>query len=174
MTDTKTTPLYDILVLSEKPGFQLTESGARALMRFMIGKRWIGGVEEAIAEEWTELYMTPGATSHEMFIRGATDSDEPVYEELLLRFGKRTVEQPYGGTEQLPFYMEVRGCRYKEPRGVFRKAMLDLLHLRVRTVVRDHEPAPPHAVVPDDEVPKDVVKTDRRSGGAVGTRVEEF
>lgn len=174
MAETTITPRYDILILSERPGFQLTDGGARALVRFLMGKRWIGGIAESLAEEWVELYMTPGPSSHEMFITGATDTEEPVYEELALRFGKRSVEQPFGGTEQLHFYMEFRGCRFQEPRGIFRKAMLDVLHLRVRTVVRDHEPAPPHAEVPDDEVPKEVVKTDRRSGGAVGTCVEEF
>lgn len=174
MTENQTTPRYDVLLLSEKPGFQLTDGAARALLRYMMGKRWVGGIEEAVAQEWAELYLAPGPSSHEMFMSGPADTDEPVFEEMAIRFGKRTVEQPYGGTGPLAFYMELRGCRFKEPRGIFRKAMLDVLNLRVRAVVRDHEAAPPHAVVPEDELPEEVVKTDRRSGGAVGTRVEEF
>lgn len=175
MSEATETKRYDILILSEKPDFQLADGGVRALLRFMGGKRWISDVEEAVAQEWAELYMKPGPSSHEMFVAGSTDSAEPVFEEMLLRIGPRTVPQPYGGDEALPFYMELRGCRYHEPRGLFRKAMLDLLHLRVRFVTRDAEPLPPHATVGDDEQPEDPKKRgDARAGGAVGTRVEEF
>lgn len=167
-------PKYDILVLSEKPGFMLADGGARALLRFFGGKRWISDADEAVAREWAELYLKPGPSAHEIFLTGVADSGEPVFDELVVRFGTRAVVPPFGSSDPTHFYMELRGARFKEPRGVFRKAMLDLLRLRVGTVWRPAEPPPPHAVVPEGEEPEEPKKRDGRPGGAVGTRVEEF
>jgi hypothetical protein len=168
------TKRWDVLVVNEKADFQIAQGAAISLLRLMAARRWIGTGEEAVAEEWAEIYLQPGPSAHEIFATGVFEREAPVFQEAVLRFGGRPIPMPYGTGHDVRFFLEFRGCLYPEPLGPFRKQLTELLHLRPRVVSRPSEPPPPHLEVPEDERPKEVAKRQRLSGGAVGTRVEEL
>ena len=173
-TETTEPPRYDILIVSDKPHYQLAPRGAESLIRFLVGKRWVCGGEEAIAETWAEIYLAPGPYAQEIFTKeGPPAEGVPVFHELAVRVGNRAVPAPGYPSESVFFYIELRGCLYKEPLGPFRRNLKEFLQFRPVVHTRPHEGLPPHTEVPEDELPKEREKAPPL-GGTVGTRVEEL
>ncbi|MCC6621094.1 MAG: hypothetical protein IT385_07550 [Deltaproteobacteria bacterium] len=179
MSETAQAPKrYDILLVSQNRTYNVVEQGLKSLMNYLQASNLARVKDEAIAKEWTEIYAVPGPTAHEMFVRGAFDSELASYVELCVRAGKRTTTLPFGGKEgdeHCHFYIEIRGGLFNDLAPKIKNRLKDLLMTRFDYFVRDHEPPPPHAIVPPDEVPEEV-KYARKDGASprVGTAVEEF
>jgi hypothetical protein len=144
---------YDILITSPNAtSYRLSPAAARAIILNLKTKYWIRPYEEAIAEEWAEVYSQSYPTSHEMFTQGVFPADLPVFLEVAIYFGQQAVDLEYG-PKQAYFYIEIRGCLFKEPLGIVKKLIKDILNIRAEVACRPHVALPPHRVVP-------VVETD--------------
>jgi len=166
---------YDIIITSERAGYRPPRAAVAAMVQQLAFRGFAKPVDEAIAEKWTEIYFEPGVSAHEIFIEKAYESDIPVFEELCFRFSEKAYFCDYTSTPQRPLYwsIEIRGCRFTNPIGVFRKLFIDAINLRIDVAHRDFTALPPHAVVPPDEVPVEKKKRERSSGLA-GTEVQEM
>ena len=168
-------PRYDVLILSHDTSLRMPDGAAASLLRYMAATQLALPKEEAVAETWSEVYCEPGPASHEIFIKGSYTDPEPVFLELAMRFGKAPAEVDTGeGPLQVAFFIEIRGARFKEPGGSFRKRLRDLLYIQPQVFARAHEALPPHREVPEGEEPTDKRKKPGAGGGLAGTRVEEF
>ncbi len=166
---------YDIIITSERPGYRPPRAAVGALVQQLAFRGFAKPVDEAVAEKWTEIYFVPGVSAHEIFIEKAYESDIPVFEELCFRFSEKAYFCDYTANPQRPLYwsIEIRGCRFTNPIGVFRKLFIDAVNLRIETAHRDFTALPPHAVVPPEEVPVEKKKRER-STGLAGTEVQEM
>jgi len=178
MSDTPTpVERFDLLIVSLDRTFSTVEHGTKALVNYLLASNIIRLTDEAIAQEWTELYGGPGPTAHEAFTRGAFDSDLAPYIEVAIRTGKRYIPMPYGGgkDEQVRFFIEFRGVLWKDLAPQFKNRLARLLTTRLDIRTRPHEALTPHREVGADELPEDVkfARKDRASP-RVGTTVEEF
>ena len=139
---------YDVLVTSGSSGFRLSEQAAHALIRNLKTKYWIRPYDEAIEEDWTEVYCHAEPTSSEIFTPGRFGSSEPVFLEAAIYFGREPETLDYNGDKKrVFFYIEFRGCLFKEPLAAFKKVFKDILHVRPDFSVRKHEALPPHREV---------------------------
>jgi len=171
---------YDILLVSQNRTYNVVEQGLKSVLNYLSAANIVRVNDEAVAKEWTEVYGKPGATAHEGFMRGTFASDEAPYLEMVVRAGKRPTKVPFGPKEgeegdHCHFYIEFRGALFNDLAPKLKNRLKDLLVTRFDFYVRDHVGLPPHAVVPEDEVPEDVKYATR--GGApkrVGTEVEEY
>lgn len=166
---------YDVLIVPNNPNQRFAPGLGGSLVRYLAARRIAIPTEEAVAETWAEVYCEPGASAHEPFVRGAYASDVPIYHEACVRFGSKRAELE--GYPVAPyFYVEFRGCIFKEPLGQFRKQFVDLMQVRPKVLVRPHEALPPHAEVSEEEQPIERKKVWEREGnvGKAGTGVEEW
>ncbi len=165
---------YDVIITSERAGYRPPKSAVGTMVQQLAFRGYASPVAEAIAETWTEIYFEPGVAAHEIFIEKAYKSDIPVFKEICLKFTDKAFFCDYTETPQRPLYwsIEIRGSRYQNPIGAFRKLFMDALNLRVATASRDFVKLPEHAVVPEDEVPPEKKKRER-SNGLAGMEVEE-
>lgn len=168
-------PRYDVVILSEDPRQRVTPGAARSLLQYLHATRLAVPTEEAIAETWAEIYLSPGTASHEIFVKGSYADEEPVFLEGALRFGSAPAPVSIGPvTLHAPFFLELRGARFREPLGPFRKRLGELLLLRPVVHVRDHDGLLPHREVGDDEQPSETKRLGPgMGGGKAGVRVEE-
>lgn len=170
---------YDILLVSQNRTYNVVEQGLKSLLNYLSAANIVRVNDEAIAKEWTEVYAKPGATAHEGFTRGTFASDEAPFVEMVVRAGKRPTKVPFGVEagqgDVCHFYVEFRGALFNDLAPKLKNRLKDLLMTRFDMFVRDHEPPPPHAVVPPDEVPE-AIKYARKDGASprVGTAVEEL
>lgn len=165
---------YDVMITSERAGYRPPKAAVMAMVQQLAFRGLASPVDEALAETWAEIYFEPGPSAHEIFLEKEYNSDLPVYQEMAMRFCEKPFYCDYSDTPKRPLYwgIEVRGSRFTNPLGSFRKLFLDALNLRVAVAVRPAEPIPPHLVVPEDELPVDKKKRERGRGLA-GTEVEE-
>ena len=167
-------PRYDVLITSEKAGYRAPKVAIGTLVRMLALHGFADPVDEAVAENWVEIYFKPSVSSHEIFYKYDYNGPE-VFLEAVMRFeDKKPFFAEYGNTKR-PLYwaLEFRGCVYQSPLGPFRKMLLEGLNIRVAVDVRPHkEPMPPHRIVPEEEKPIDKKKRERGSGLA-GTDVME-
>jgi hypothetical protein len=139
------TSRYDLLITASNKGFRLSEQAAHALIRNLKTKYWIRPYEEAIDDDWTEVYCHADATSHEIFTPGGFASEGPVFQEVAIYFGSEPSLLEYGSeTVRAFFYIEFRGCLFREPLGTFRKVFKDILKIRCEDRCRPHTSLPPH------------------------------
>lgn len=165
---------YDVMITSERAGYRPPKAAVGAMVQQLAFRGFASPVDEAIAETWTEIYFEPGPAAHEIFLEKEYNDDAPVYREVMMRFCEKPFFCDYSDTPNRPLYwaIEIRGSRFANPLGAFRKLFLDALNLRVSVAARPAEPLPPHLVVPEDELPVDKKKRERGRGLA-GTEVEE-
>lgn len=185
MSDTPTPPAaaepkrYDILLVSQNRTYNVVEQGLKSIVNYLQATNLARITDEAVAKEWTELYLKPGPTAHELFVRGTFGAEIATYHELVVRAGKRATLVPFGATPEqgdvCHFYIEIRGALFNDIGAKVKNRLKDLLMTRFDFFVRDAVKPPPHAVVPPDEVPEDVKYAKRGEGATrVGTAVEEF
>jgi len=168
---------YDILAVSQNRGFNVVEQGLKSLVNFLQASGYVRVYDEAIAEEWTEIYCNVGPSSHEMFVKGPYSNDEPLFREFAIRGGIRPVYVPFGAAdpeETCYFWVEIRGALFSELAGKIKNKLKDVMVTRFDFYSRPHEALPPHAVVPADEAPTDKKKRKEGPAARVGTAVEEF
>ncbi|MCL2326611.1 MAG: hypothetical protein FWC40_08985 [Proteobacteria bacterium] len=167
---------YDVLITSERPGYRPPKAAVSAMVQQIAFRGLAQPVDEAVAQTWAEIYFQPSVASHDIFLeKGGYDSSVPVFFELVYRFSEKAYFVEYAANPQRPLYwsIEIRGARYAQPIGAFRKLFAEAFNLRVESASRDFVALPPHLEVPEDEKP--VVKKKRERGmGLAGTAVEEM
>lgn len=166
---------YDVIITSERAGYRPPKVAVATMVQQLAFRGYASPVAEAIAETWTEIYFEPGVAAHEIFLEKAYTSDIPVFKEICLKFTDKAYFCDYTETPKRPLYwsIEIRGSRFTNPIGAFRKLFTDALSLRIATASRDFTGLPEHAVVPEEEVPAEKKKRER-SNGLAGCEVEEF
>ena len=178
-TAKKKRPRYDLLVSAENNHQRLSENMIQALIQRLIFKGTAIVTEEVMTSGWSEIYMEAGPAAHEIFVRGGFTGPKPVFHELVIRYGEEADVVEYGGLERrLSFYIEVRGCLFKEPRGEFRKLLRNALHVVAKVLDRPYEGLPPHKQAPEIEETPGVEfaapEGDRGADAGVGTEVSEW
>lgn len=166
---------YDVMITSERPGYRPPKTAFAAMIQQLAFRGLANPVDESIAENWVEVYFEPGPTAQDIFCLKGYDSDEPIYKELVVRSQDKAFFCDYSDTPKRPLYwcIEIRGSRFQNPLGSFKKLFLDAFNLRVTVASHDAQTIPPHRVVTDDELPTEKKKRERGAGLA-GTEVEEM
>lgn len=167
-------PRYDVMITSERAGYKPPKVAFGGMVQQIAFRGFANPVDEAVAENWIEVYFEPAYAAHEIFIERAYTSEEPVFKELVLRVQDKPFFCDFSSTPKRPLYwcIEIRGSRFKDPIGAFKKLFLDAFNVRVSVDVRDAQPIPEHRVVSEDEKPIEKKKRERGAGMA-GTEVEE-
>ncbi|MBQ1267497.1 MAG: hypothetical protein IIY06_12200 [Proteobacteria bacterium] len=170
-----TIPRYDIMITSERPGYKPPKAAFAAMVNQLAYRQFGVPVEEAVAEKWVEVYFEPGVAAHEIFIEKAYSSPHPVFMEICLKCADKPFNCDYSKTPLRPLYwaIEIRGSRYKDILGSFRKIFQDAFNLRIETAVRDFTNLPEHRSIPVEELPPEKKKHEKGLG-LVGTNVEEM
>ena len=169
------TPRYDIMITSERPGYKPPKAAFAAMVNQLAYRQFCVPVEEAVAEKWVEVYFQPGVAAHEIFLEKAYSSNIEVFKEICLKCADKAFTCEYSKTPLRPLYwaIEIRGCRYKDVLGSFRKIFQDAFNLRIEIAVRDFTALPEHRSVPVEELPPEKKKHEKGLG-LVGTNVEEM
>ncbi len=166
---------YDLLIVPQNRSLALPHGSARALIGHIAVTRIGRPYEEAVADKWVEVYMEPGPSAHEAFIRGGYEEPEPVFLEMVARIGSKPRSLDYGiGCEAVCVFLEIRGSRYDATNGHFLKKITDIMQVRFDVLRRPHEGLAEHLVVPEDEKPKDRRRRGGPGPGVAGTAVEEW
>jgi hypothetical protein len=166
---------YDVMITSERAGYRPPKAAVAAMVQQLAFRGFASPVDEAIAEKWTEIYFEPGPAAHEIFLEKGYNSNEPVYHEMMMRFCEKPFYCDYAENPKRPLYwcIEIRGSRFQNPFGAFKKLFLDAFSLRISVADRPAQPLPEHLTVPKDEAPIERKKRERGHGLA-GTEVEEM
>ncbi len=166
---------YDVVITSERAGYKPPKAALAAMVQQLAFRGFASPVDEAIAENWTEVYFEPGPSAHEIFIEKSYTSEEPVYKELVLRVSDKPFFCDFSQTPKRPLYwsIELYGSRFVDPLGAFRKLFLDAFNLRIAVCSTDAGPIPEHKTVSEEEQPIEKKKRERGLGIA-GTDVEEM
>ena len=166
---------YDILLVPEDLNSRISPGMGEAILRNLCVGRVVRPVDEAIADTWVEVYMEPGPSAHEPFLVGANTAEEAIFKEAVVRFGTKPVTLPYGEEKtEVTFYLEFRGCLFKDVLGPFKQRFQDVMYKRPTIYEREHTGLPEHLTVPEGEEPKEKKKRSGNLGGQAGTRIEEF
>ena len=167
-------PRYDVIITSERAGYKPPKVAFGGMVQQIAFRGFAQPVDEAIAESWVEVYFDPAYAAHEIFLEKGYTSDEPVFKELVLRVQDKPFFCDFSSTPKRPLYwsIEIRGSRFKDPIGAFKKLFLEAFNVRVTVDYCDARPIPPHREVPEDEKPIEKKKRERGAGIA-GTEVEE-
>ncbi len=169
--------LHDVLIVSANRAQRVTDGAGAALLRFLAVSRMVRPTEEAIAQDWVEVYCAPDASSHEFFMRYGYDGPHPVFKEAVFRWGTEGVPMPWGGdpSDMIYWFVELRGSRFNTVLGDFLNRIRETTHIQPHVLVSDHQEPPPHREVPEGQERKDLrLKRGGGGGGLAGTRVEEF
>lgn len=166
---------YDVVITSERPGYKPPKTAFAAMVQQLAFRGFGNPVDEAIAETWTDVYFEPGPAAHEIFIEKEYSSEEPVFDEIILRVQDKPFYCDFSQTPGRPLYwsIEIRGSRFTSPLGAFRKLFFDAFNLRIAVDTCDARPKEAHRVVPKEELPPEKKKRERSSGLA-GIEVEEL
>ena len=167
---------YDVIILFERADTKIADGTAEALLRDMATRRIVTPVDEALHKDWVEVYCEPGPSAHTPFVRGVYEEKEPPFLEACVRWGQEPTELTgLGGSVDVYFFVEFRGCLYKEPLGLFRTHFKDVTYHRAQVSSRPHTELPPHREVSEED--KRVLKERLKRGpaaGLAGTQVEEW
>lgn len=164
---------YDLLLVPDDGGHVLPDAAARILLRQLALLQLAIPYDEAVAQEWVEIYMKPGVAAHAIFAEGsAPDASEP-FLEAVFRFSNRRETPPFGEGPPVAVAVELRGALHTEVLGTFRQRVADAWQMRIALHVRPHTELPPHRIVSEDEK-RAVTEKKVSSRGAVGVRIEEF
>tara|TARA_B100000674_G_C37770648_1_gene882336 strand:- start:147 stop:689 length:543 start_codon:yes stop_codon:yes gene_type:complete len=168
-------PRYDVTVYVQNPHSVISEGIAADLLKNLAAGRMVLPFEEAIHEDWVEVYCTPGPSAHDPFVKHAYDGEHPIFHEAVIRWGTVPADaQEAGDRSPIYFYFQFRGCLFEEPLGPFRKRFKDVMKSRPVVATRPHISLPEHKVVDPEDAPKNK-KLKRGPGpGTAGTRVEEW
>lgn len=170
-------PRFDLLVLSQNRAFNMVDHGLRALMNFLHTGNVGRATDEALAKTWQEIYLKPGATPHEPFVRHGWDETIQPFLELVVHNSLKAEALPWGGEpdEGVRFWIEFRGCLFKDFDGRFKNRLQNALNTRYELRTRPFTGLPPHREVPPGEEAEEVKRARKdRAGPRVGTAVEEF
>ncbi|MEZ4267259.1 MAG: hypothetical protein R3F39_12845 [Myxococcota bacterium] len=171
----KKTTLYDLIIVPQSRETNVGEGAADSLIRVLATPKLIVPTSEALAETWCEVYFKPGPTSHQLFVRGGSDGDEPVFDEGVVRWGSSTEDVDFAGVVgEVHFYVEIRGVRYDHFAASLIAKLKDILFVPVHTFARPHAGPRPHREVPEGEERTDKRRKRNPGGGFAGTRVEEL
>lgn len=170
------TPRYDILILPQNPAFNVASQGLRAILNYLQISGFVSLNAEAVAETWTEVYGTAGPTAHELFVKGAYNGPQPLFEQFAIRSGTKATPIPFGAPEEEScyFWISFRGALYPDLTGKVKNKIREILYSRFDYSHRPFTSLPPPAVVPEDEKPIAQRKPEGLSNHRVGTVVEEF
>lgn len=170
------TPRYDILMVPPQRQMKVGKGAAESLIRYLATTRVAVPIDEAVAHTWVEVYSEAGPSAHDAFVRkGEYQSDDAIFEACNIRFGTEATSAGYTkDTERVYFYLEFRGCTFERTSGRFLVKLKDILRFQPDVIVRPHDGARAHAVVAEEDKPKDLRLKRRSLGGQAGTHVEEF
>ena len=163
---------FDVIVVPEDRLARFPREMAVALLRFLHATGVGVPVEEAVARDWLEVYMRPGATPHEPFARDATGLPDPVFVEAVVRAGTDSVSLAYGDGLKACFWLEFRGCPRNELTGGFCGRLLPMFQMRVETFSRPHAGIPPRPEVPEDQRPVETKRASRGSPSIQGVGIQ--
>ncbi len=174
MTDSR--PRFDILILPRDRRLRITDHAARAVLNYIGATKLIEGGDESPADTWVELYLKPGSSAHEIFTKGGSKDEPPIFLEMLFRFGTEAVEFEYDGvTLSANLALEIRGSLYPTPLGRFIRRLEELLHMKPQVFHRPHAGLPPHREVPEGRERKVKERLKKKVGGGLaGTVTEEW
>lgn len=149
-----TSKRYDLIILAKVNGFRLSDGMARSMILNLATEQWLKPFDEAIDENWVEVYCNPGPSAHNMFTRSTFDDTIDVFEEAAIYFGQQAVEIEYGSKPfKVYFYIEFRGCLFNKVHGDFRKRLTDAFNLRgARFLSRKAQDIPPRRDVEEEPV----------------------
>ena len=165
---------YDVVITSERAGYKPPKAALGAMVQQLAFRGFANPVDEAIAENWVEVYFEPGPAAHEIFIEKEYNSAEPAFKEIVVKVYDKPFVCDFSETPKRPLYwaIEIRGSRFKAPIGSFRKLFLEAFNLRIAVCSCDAQPMPPHRIVPEDERPVEK-KRRERGAGLAGVNIEE-
>ena len=168
--------LHDILIVSANRAQRVPDGAASALLRYMAVSRMVRPTDEAVAQDWVEVYCAPDASAHELFKRHGYDGPLPVFKEAFFRWGTEAIPMPFGGEEGAQIYwsVEIRGSHFDRVLGDVLNRIREITHVRPHVLVSPHQEPPPRRVVPEGQERKDLKLKREGAGGLAGTRVEEF
>jgi hypothetical protein len=138
---------YDVAVVAANVGLRLADAAAKSIILNLATKYWFRPTDEAVGEDFVEVYGGPGPTAHEIFTPMAYDIEVPVFHEAAFYFGQQAVELKYGAGLKVWFYLEFRGCVFREPLGPFRKLFKEQFNTRIKTHHRPFTALPEHRAV---------------------------
>jgi len=167
----------DLLVLSQNSAFNMVDHGLRALMNFMHTGHIGRATNEALAKDWQEIYLVPGATAHEAFVRHAWDMSINPFVEIVVHNSLKMQPIPFGGEpgQAARFWIEFRGCLFEEFDGRFKNRLHNSLNTRTEIITRPFTSLPHHLEVPHGEELEVAKRHGKdRTSPRVGTAVEEF
>lgn len=167
-------PRFDILIATENPALKIAPRGGESFLRYLAVARMLHPDDEAVAENWVEVYCAAGASAHEAFMIGVAPSDGvAIYHRAVVRFGLDSAPLPFGEERQSNFWILFEGARFDDIQGGLKAKFKDILNARPTVFVRPHVGFSPRREVPDDQKPKVKAKRER-STALAGTRVEEW
>ena len=168
-------PRYDITVFGHNAHTVIAEGMAVSLLKNLAAGRIITPVGEAVHKEWVEVYCEPGPSAHDPFVKHAYEGEHPVFNEAIVRWGTTHVDpEEVNGKGPIYFYMQFRGCLFKEPLGRFRKRYMDVMKSRPQFMVTDQKEVPPRKEVDPEDQPKNKRLKKGPGPGVAGTSVEEW
>ncbi|MCB9729938.1 MAG: hypothetical protein H6744_16980 [Deltaproteobacteria bacterium] len=169
------TPRYDLIMVPAVRDTNVGEGAADSLIRVLATPKLVVPVAESLAETWCEVYLAPGPASHQLFVRGGYDGEEPVFLDGVVRWGSSTESLEYAaGDVPVHFFFELRGCLYDHFAASFLARMKDILFVPVHTFARPHAGPRPRREVPPGEERTDKRRKRGGTGALAGTRVEEL
>ena len=164
---------YDILLCC--PSMKLAPKAAEAALRNILITKIGNPVEEAVAEEWVEIYCESGPAAHEAFVKAGYDGPTPVFHELTIRFGLQSEQAPFGPDKALNFWIHFQGALFDTCTGRFLKKLNDIIYTQPAIFTQTHTGIIERREVPEDELPKsNRRKRTTDQGMRAGTRVEEW
>ncbi len=169
-------PRVDLLVVSQNRAYNMVDHGLRALMNFLHTGNIGRAIDEALAKGWTEIYLKPGATPHEAFVRHGWDASELPFLEIVVHTSLQPEYLPWGlESEGVRFWLEFRGVLFEDFDGRFKNRLREVLNTRFDVLTRPHTGLPAHRVVPPGEEAEAAKRVQKdRTTPRVGTAVEEF
>lgn len=166
---------YDLIMVPQVRDTNVGEGAADSLIRMLATPKYIVPNAEALAETWCEVGFVPGPTSHQLFIRGGAQTDEPVFHEGVVRWGSALEDVGFAGVAgDVRFYVEIRGSLYDHFAAGLLAKLKDVLFVPIQTFSRPHAGPRARREVPEGEERTDKRRKPSARGGSAGTRVEEL
>jgi hypothetical protein len=160
-------------VTSQNAGQRVAPQGIHAILRFLVGSHYVGAVEQAVQEKWTEFYAPPGSHAHSLFVDGEIPEGEPVFKEFVLGFGSERRDLAFDGGLGAHFYVALTGCRYVAPRSEFLERLKDILYIKPQVSRRPYQDGILHQSHDESVQPKKRLKRDNNKG-RTGVKVEDL
>lgn len=166
---------YDLAFVSTSRSRAIADRAGGDFIRNLAALRIIRPVDETVASDWVEVYCEPGEAAHDPFVQGARPTDAPIFDEAVIRFGMRPTALGYGAdTEAVRFFLEFRGCLYRDVLGGFREHIAKLLLLEPELMVRVTQGEMRRTELSEEERSSAPSSSAPSTAGQVGVRVEEL